>query len=465
MALSGSAVQIILLILSLSILVVLHELGHFIPAKLFGTRVSRFYLFFDFLFPFSKVLNFSLFKKKIGDTEYGIGWFPFGGYVQIAGMIDETQSEEDLDAVPPAEQFRFKPAWQRLIVMIGGVTVNMILAMVIYSGLLWAYGQEYLPMKNATSGIIVADSLGFELGLQNGDKIIALDGKPLENFEDFERNLILDEAKTVTIERNGMKQNLSVQPGFVTKMIKLKKPDLIAPRVPSVIGSLGSSKDGYPAEKAGLKVGDKIVAINDTPVQYFDELADNMQKYKNQTIRLSIDRNGQMISQAITPNKEGKIGVGLYEAKDGKNVDWSKYFKTEKIEYNFLAAIPAGIKMSFQTLGKYFKGIKMIFTSKEVKAKDSLGGFYSMGRIFPKTFDWQSFWSITAMISVILAFMNILPIPMLDGGYVLFILIEMIIGKPVNEKIQNYAQMAGMAFILLLLVYANGLDVFRAFSK
>lgn len=444
-----------LFILSLSILVVLHELGHFIPAKYFGTRVSRFYLFFDFLFPFSKVLNFSLFKKKIGDTEYGIGWFPFGGYVQIAGMVDETQGEEDLDKVPASEQFRYKPAWQRLIIMVGGVSVNMVLAMVIYAGLLWVYGQQYLPMQNATNGIMVADSMAYDLGLQHGDKILQLDGKPVKHFDDFEKELVLNEAKEITVKRGDSTVNLTVKPGFITKLIKAQKPDLIAPRVPCVVQSV---QKGTGAAKAGLKEGDRIVAVDSVPTEFYDQAKAVIVKHAGKTLSLTVQRAGKPVQVKAAVSAEGTLGFR-------PDMDVKKYFETNRVEYTFLAAIPAGIKMSFETLGKYFKGIKMIFTSKEVKASDSLGGFYSMGRIFPKTFDWQSFWSITAMISVILAFMNILPIPMLDGGYVVFLLFEMVTGKPVNEKIQNYAQMVGMAFILFLLVYANGLDAFRAFSK
>jgi regulator of sigma E protease len=277
----------------------------------------------------------------------------------------------------------------------------------------------------------------------------------VDRFEDFEKELILNESKKITVLRGDSSVNLAVKPGFITKLIKSRKPGLIEPRVPCIVES---TQKGSSAEKAGLLPKDKIVGINGAPVNYFDEAKDIIQANKEKPLKLSVERNGQVIEKAVTVSAEGLVGFR-------PDFKLSNYFQTEKTEYNFFSAIPAGIKMSFQTLGKYFKGIRMIFTSDEVKAKDSLGGFYSMGRIFPTTFDWQSFWSITAMISVILAFMNILPIPMLDGGYVLFLLVEMVIGKPVNEKIQYYAQMAGMAFILFLLVYANGLDVFRAFGN
>ncbi|HNY55287.1 MAG TPA: RIP metalloprotease RseP [Chitinophagales bacterium] len=441
-----------LLILSLSILIVLHELGHFIPAKLFGTRVHKFYLFFDFLFPFPNVANFTLFKKKIGDTEYGLGWFPFGGYVQIAGMADETQDAETLNnSEPQPWEFRSKPAWQRLIIMIGGVTVNMVLAMVIFSGLLWKYGEEFLPMKNMTNGIMVVDSLAYEIGLQNGDKIISIDHQPAGNFEEFQKDLVLNEAKNITIERNGQQQDISFKEGFLSKVMKQKKAAFILPRVPSVVAQV---QDASGASKAGLKIGDKITAINSVPTPFYDNVKDQITANKGKQIAVTVDRNGQPVELKGEVSKEGLFGFGTQS--------YAEILKTERVNYNFAAAIPAGIEKSFSTLGNYFKSLKMLFTSKEVKVKDSLGGFISMGKMFPDTFDWEHFWILTATISVILAFMNILPIPMLDGGYVVFLLYEMVRGKPVPDKVQQYAQSIGMFIILGLLLFANGMDVIRA---
>ncbi len=451
-AIGGTATKIILLILSLSILIVLHELGHFIPAKLFGTRVHKFYLFFDFLFPFPNVANFTLFKKKIGDTEYGLGWFPFGGYVQIAGMADETQDAETLNnSEPQPWEFRSKPAWQRLIIMIGGVTVNMVLAMVIFSGLLWKYGEEFLPMKNMTNGIMVVDSLAYEIGLQNGDKIISIDHQPAGNFEEFQKDLVLNEAKNITIERNGQQQDISFKEGFLSKVMKQKKAAFILPRVPSVVAQV---QDASGASKAGLKIGDKITAINSVPTPFYDNVKDQITANKGKQIAVTVDRNGQPVELKGEVSKEGLFGFGTQS--------YAEILKTERVNYNFAAAIPAGIEKSFSTLGNYFKSLKMLFTSKEVKVKDSLGGFISMGKMFPDTFDWEHFWILTATISVILAFMNILPIPMLDGGYVVFLLYEMVRGKPVPDKVQQYAQSIGMFIILGLLLFANGMDVIRA---
>jgi len=451
-AIGGTATKVILLILSLSILIVLHELGHFIPAKLFGTRVHKFYLFFDFLFPFPNVANFTLFKKKIGDTEYGLGWFPFGGYVQIAGMADETQDAEELkNSEPQPWEFRSKPAWQRRIIMVGGVTVNMMLAMVIFTGLLWKYGEEYLPMKNMSNGIMVVDSLAYEIGLQNGDKIIAIDHQPAGNFEEFQKDLVLNEAKNITIERNGQQQDINFKEGFLSKVMKQKKAAFILPRVPGIVAQV---QDGSGAAKAGLKVGDKITAINGVPTPFYDEVKNQITANKGKVIKVTVDRKGQPVEVQGEVSKEGLFGFGTQI--------YSEILKTERVNYNFAAAVPAGIDRAFSTLGNYFKSLKMLFTSKEVKVKDSLGGFISMGKMFPDTFDWEHFWILTATISVILAFMNILPIPMLDGGYVVFLLYEMLRGKPVPDKVQQYAQSVGMFIILGLLLFANGMDVIRA---
>jgi regulator of sigma E protease len=452
-ALGGTATKVILLILSLSILVVLHELGHFIPAKLFGTRVHKFYLFFDFLFPFPNIGNFSLFKKKIGDTEYGIGWFPFGGYVQIAGMADETQDADEMKNTPPQPwEFRSKPAWQRLIVMVGGVTMNMLLAMVIFAGLLWKYGEEFLPMKNMTNGIMVVDSLGYEMGLQNGDKITAIDHKPTGNFEEFQKDLVLNEAKSITIDRNGQQQEVPLKEGMLSKIMKQKKATFIIPRVPSVVAQV---QDGSGAAKAGLKIGDKIVAINDVTTPFYDEVKSEITANKGKNIKMTVERKGSTVELNGEVSKEGMFGFGTQS--------YAELLKTERVNYNLLAAIPAGTERAFATLGNYFKSMKMLFTSKEVKVKDSLGGFVSMGKMFPDTFNWEHFWLLTATISVILAFMNILPIPMLDGGYVVFLLYEMVRGKPLPDKVQQYAQSVGMFIILGLLLFANGMDFIRAF--
>jgi regulator of sigma E protease len=445
-------IQLFYLFLGLSILIILHELGHFIPAKLFKTRVRKFYLFFDFLFPFSKIFPFSIFKKKIGDTEYGLGWFPFGGYVDIAGMVDETTSADDLekDDTPKENQFRFKPAWQRLIIMIGGVTVNMLLAMVIYAGLFWKYGEEYLPIKNMTSGVMVIDSIAYELGLQNGDKLVALDGEPIEYFETFQKELLLNQANTLQIERDGVKKDLSVSKEFLGSLIQKKKELIVAPKLSFIIDTVLPEK---PASKAGLIKGDEILAVNNIQTPMYSDVMRSIKENKGKNIALQIKRNNQLDSLSVTVGQDGKIGVG-------PNFDFSKIYQSEKIDYNFAAAIAKGVMEPFSKLNDYWKSL-MLFSLPKVKVKDNLGGFYSMGKIYPNTWDWKAFWTITALISVILAFMNILPIPMLDGGYIVFLIYEMIVGKPLPEKVQNALQSVGLFIILGLMLLANGMDIIR----
>lgn len=452
-AISGFGVKILLFILSLSILVVLHELGHFIPAKLFGTKVHKFYLFFDFMFPFPNIANFALFKKKIGETEYGIGWFPFGGYVQIAGMADETQDAEALkNSEPQPWEFRTKPAWQRLIIMVGGVTMNMILAMLIYTMIFSIWGKKVLPMKNVEGGIMVVDSsLCAELGLQKGDKLISANHKPFAEFEDFQRSFALEEVKDIQISRRDSTINLIVPTGFTSKVNKLKDLPLVMPRFPAII-DMAASKE---SKSAGFLKGDKIVAINDSSVNYFEDLSPQLNQQKNKIAKITVERNGKHINLNAQVNEDGKLGVQLI-------MDPLKIFKFERTQYNFLSAIPEGIKEAFSKLGKYTKSIVTLFKSKEHKLKDSVGGFGSMISVFPDTLDWEQFWYLTAFISVALAFMNILPIPMLDGGYVLFLIYEIIFRKPLPEKVQNVLQNFGLIFILGLLVITNGLDVAKS---
>jgi regulator of sigma E protease len=336
--------------------------------------------------------------------------------------------------------------------MVGGVTMNMLLAMVIFAGLLWKYGEEFLPMKNMTNGIMVVDSLGYEMGLQNGDKIIAIDHKPTGNFEEFQKDLVLNEAKSITIDRNGQQQEVPLKEGMLSKIMKQKKATFIIPRVPSVVAQV---QDGSGAAKAGLKIGDKIVAINDVTTPFYDEVKSEITANKGKNIKMTVERKGSTVELNGEVSKEGMFGFGTQS--------YAELLKTERVNYNLLAAIPAGTERAFATLGNYFKSMKMLFTSKEVKVKDSLGGFVSMGKMFPDTFNWEHFWLLTATISVILAFMNILPIPMLDGGYVVFLLYEMVRGKPLPDKVQQYAQSVGMFIILGLLLFANGMDFIRAF--
>ena len=445
-------IQIFYLFLGLSLLIILHEMGHFIPAKLFGTRVKKFYLFFDFLFPFSKVLPFSIFKKKIGGTEYGLGWFPFGGYVDIAGMVDETTSEEELDKddTPKEQQFRFKPAWQRLIIMVGGVTVNMVLAMVIYAGLFGVYGEEYLPNKSIKNGIMVVDSIAYDLGLQDGDKLVALDGKPIERFDNFQKDMLFDQAKKLEIERNGEKITLDISREFLGGLIQKKKMQIILPAFPFIVDSVLAGK---PAAAADFQKDDKILSVNQVPTPKYSDASKEISKYPNQEITIQVERNGQAKDLKVTPDSTAKVGIS-------PSLDFKKLYQTETIHYGFFGAIARGIKEPFSKLGDYWNSMKLMALPK-VEIKDNLGGFYSMGKIMPATWDWRAFWTITAFISVILAFMNILPIPMLDGGYIVFLFYEMIVGKPLPEKVQNALQYVGLMIVFGLLIVANGMDIIR----
>jgi regulator of sigma E protease len=427
------------LLLSLSILVVLHEMGHFIPAKLFKTKVEKFYLFFD---PW-----FSLFKFKKGDTEYGVGWLPLGGYVKISGMIDESMDKEQMNQPPQPWEFRSKPAWQRLIIMIGGVTVNLILGFLIYTMILWHWGEQYLPMQNVKYGI-VADSLAQSIGLKDGDKIVSLDNKVPESFEDITRNVILDEVKTIQVERDGQQVNLEIPKGFVNKTIK-RKASIVYPRM---LPTLDSVLTDQPAYKAGLRQGDRVLSVNDTAIGYYHEFQKAIRRDTGKTVQLAVLRGTDTVK--VTTEVPTKGGLGVMARMD-------KQFDIATKTYTFGEAIPAGFNEAISTLVKYVQQLRLIFVSEEVKASESLGGFMTIGSLFPSVWDWQSFWTLTALLSIILAFMNILPIPALDGGHVVFLTYEMITGRKPSEKFMEYAQIVGMVILFGLLLYANGLDIWR----
>jgi len=436
-------IRIAQLLLSLSILVILHEGGHFFFAKLFKTRVEKFYMFFD---PW-----FSLFKFKKGDTEYGIGWIPLGGYVKISGMIDESMDTEQLKQAPQPWEFRSKPAWQRLLIMLGGVLVNVLLAFVIYIFILWGWGERYLPNSALTNGIMV-DSIGQELGLQNGDKILSIDGKTIEQFKKIPAKILLGNPKTIEIERNGQQKTIPINTKLIPQL--LKDPTFIFPRIPFVVSNL---VDNMPAQKAGLQPKDKIVAINNTPIRFFDEAKALFNSYKGQTVSITIERKHETITKEISISSDGKIGI--YHSND---IASTYHFKTK--EYSFFQAIPAGIVKTIQVIDSYIKQLKLIFTPS-TGAYKSVGGFIAIGKIFPGTWDWLSFWSLTAFLSIMLAVLNLLPIPGLDGGHVLFTLWEMVSGKKPSDKFLEYAQMVGLGILLLLVLYANGNDIVKLFMK
>ena len=434
-------VRIAQLLLSLSILVILHEFGHFAFAKLFKTRVEKFYLFFN---PW-----FSIFKFKWGETEYGMGWLPLGGYVKISGMIDESMDKEQLAKPAQPYEFRSKPAWQRLFIMLGGVLVNFILACVILASILFVWGEEYLPTENVKYGI-VCDSAAFEIGLQNGDKILTLDNQQVEKFSNITSKILLDDISTVQISRNGKIMNFPITEEVIPKIIKGKR--FVSYRHPFIIGEFAKESAG---KKAGMQKHDKIIAINGVNTEFFDQFRDEISKYKNQEVEITVLRNGAVNNFQVMLTESGLIGAyaGYLD----------EIFEYRKIEYGLIASIPAGIKKGYKMSGDYLKQFKLIF-KPQTKAYESVGGFITIGKIFPGVWDWQSFWFLTAFLSIMLAILNVLPIPALDGGHVMFLLYEMVSGRKASDKVLEYAQIAGMAILFALLIFANGNDIIKLFK-
>ena len=434
------------LIFSLSILVVLHELGHYIPAKLFKTKVEKFYLFFD---PW-----FSLVKKKVGDTVYGIGWLPLGGYVKIAGMVDESMDKEQMKKPPEPWEFRSKPAWQRLIIMIGGVTVNIILAFVIYSMMLFTWGKDVLPASSvAENGVMVSDVMK-KYGFKDGDKLISIDGKQPYLFSDYQNGILLDNAETVKVNRNGEDTIISI-PSQLPKDVIASKTRMFSPLVEFIAEKFTENSLN---KTCGIKKGDRIIAINGKSVPYFQFFAKELAKDSCREVGLTVMRNGDSLVVNVKVDQYGKIG--LY------NTQFDSLMVMDKKVYSFFESIPAGFIEMTGNLSNYVKQLKYMFTSEGIK---QVGGFGSIGNLFPESFTdddyWQKFWNITALLSVVLAIMNLLPIPALDGGHVLFLFYEIIFRRKPGDKFLEYAQITGMVLLLSLMVYANGKDVVNGFSS
>lgn len=441
-------IKVLQLLLSLSILVVVHEFGHFAAAKLFKTKVEKFYLFFN---PW-----FSLFKFKKGDTEYGIGWLPLGGYVKIAGMIDESLDKEQMSKEPQPWEFRSKPAWQRLIIMLGGVIMNVVLAIVIYIVMMASFGEQYLPTSSVKYGIHV-DSLGVEMGLQTGDKILSVDGNEVENFMRIPAYIIMEQAKTVQVDRNGEFIDIQIPSGFLSRLIKSENPGFIMPRMPIRIS--GFAKESSALE-AGLKEKDWILSINNKEITFFDRFSyfsDTVKAHTSDVIDVLIDREGQQIRYQVNVNDDGLVGISV-------GADPENDFIWVNKKYGLLAAIPAGFKKANDGIANYLKQLKLLF-SPEIQAYKSVGGFLRIGSIFPSTWDWIRFWELTAFLSIMLAVLNILPIPALDGGHVLFLFYELIARRAPSDKFLEYAQMVGMFLLFSLLILANGNDIYHYFIK
>jgi regulator of sigma E protease len=439
-------IKILQFVMSLSILVVIHELGHFTLAKVFKTRVEKFYLFFD---PW-----FSLFKFKKGDTEYGIGWLPLGGYVKISGMIDESMDKEQMKLPPEPYEFRSKTSLQRLLIMTGGVVFNFISAMLIYVFVLFAWGETYLPTSNVKYGI-VTDSVGYAIGLRNGDKILTVDNQHIENFLQITPDIVLNNRKTIQVERDGNVMNIEISKEFIPKMLKGKgQIDLRTPFSPYVISTFEKESA---SKMAGVLPGDELLGLDSLRFQYFDQFKKYLSENKNHPVVLNLLRKGEKINIPVTPSSGGLLGIS-------PSVSLGEIFDFKTIKYGFFQSIPAGINKGFKTIGDYLKQFKLIF-SRNTKAYESLGGFITIGSIFPGVWDWQAFWNLTAFLSIILAVMNILPIPALDGGHVMFLLFEVITGRKPSDKFLEYAQIAGMILLFSLLLFANGNDILKLIRR
>lgn len=437
-------VKIVQLLLSLSILVIVHEFGHFAAAKIFKTRVEKFYLFFN---PW-----FSIFKFTYKGTEYGMGWLPLGGYVKISGMIDESMDKEAMKLPPQDYEFRSKPAWQRLIIMLGGVFMNVVLAFVIYIGMLTVFGEQYLPTSEVNRYGIATDSLSREFGLRNGDKILMVDGQFIEDFSKIPITIILENARIIEVERAGQKQQIQLPENAVGRLVKHDSPLFLSFRIPFIAGAFPEESV---ARDAGMKAGDTILGINGITMKYFQDFRDGVQQYKNQDVVVNIKRGNDSLALAMTVPEEGLIGV--YPSSQ-----LSDFFVFNEKSYNLLEAIPAGMRKTVDGIGGYLKQLKLL-VSPEVKAYESVGGFIAIGSIFPADFHWESFWRLTAFLSIMLAVLNLLPIPALDGGHVMFLFYEIIAGRKPSDKFMEVAQIVGMVLLFSLLIFANGNDVLKLF--
>jgi len=426
------------LILSLSILVTLHELGHFVPARLFGARVEKFFLFFDW--------KFALWKRQVGDTVFGVGWIPLGGYVKISGMIDESMDRDQMARPPQPWEFRAKPAWQRLIIMVGGVTVNLLLGMLIYIAVLFTWGRDYLPLENATYGLHPSSVLK-EQGLRDGDRVIAVQGHEVRSIEEVGKAILIDGARELVVEREGHRMQVSLSADVADRIMDRNEKGLFTPCVPFFVDTL--MPDGT-ARDSGLRKGDRLVAVNGKPTPWFAQFREAMGGLKGQQATIGVLRGVDTLQVVVQVSDQGLIGVG--------NRPPEAYFTFAKERYGLLSSIPAGIAYGWNTLGGYVSSLKLLASASGVK---QMGGFGSIGGLFSPTWDWQVFWNMTAFLSIILAFMNILPIPALDGGHVVFLLYEMVFRRAPNQKVLEVAQLVGMVLLLALLLLANGNDLVK----
>ena len=428
------------LILSLAILVVLHELGHFIPAKIFKTRVEKFYLFFD--------VKFSLFKKKIGETVYGIGWLPLGGYVKISGMIDESFDKEQMSKPPQPWEFRSKPTWQRLIIMLGGVAVNLIVGFALYMMILFVWGKDYVPQENMPNGFDPSP-VAIEIGFEQGDKLVDVDGEPLENVLDINRNLFLRPVEYVTVSRSdGTTNQINIPEDFGDKMFKSGQYRPLNPLIRATVDSVSVES---PAYNAGINAGDLIIKANTDNINTWQEFINWMDNNNDKIINMTLQRNEGIYETTLQRDIGGTIGV--WKLNTG--------IKPVHRDLTLTESIAEGFDYGYWTLYDYVSQFQFVFTKE---GASQLGGFGTIGSLFPAKWDWRNFWSTTALISIILAFMNILPIPALDGGHVMFLCYEMVTGRKPSDKFLEYAQVIGFFLLIALVLYANGNDLFRWIS-
>jgi len=433
-------------LLSLSLLIVLHELGHFIPAKLFKTRVEKFYLFFD--------VKYSLFKKKIGDTVYGIGWLPLGGYVKISGMIDESMDKEQMAQPPQPWEFRSKPSWQRLIIMLGGVTVNFILAAVIYIFMAFSYGDSDIDAKSIKDGYMITNPLLIELGLQTGDNITAINDQEIVNYSDLKKNLLA--AQLVSFERNGVPMTVSFPEDFLGQLSSSKSRSFFELRQPYVVAGFEESSLNKDQD---LQKGDVLTSLNGTMLKYFDEFEVFVADYKGQTVNATVYRAGETLNKTLQVNADGKLGI--YTGASYSAIQDLGYYKIVENEYTFGESVGVGLNRFTSQMSAYWMQLKLIF-SPSTGAYKGVGGFKAIFDIFPDTWSWEAFWGITAFLSIMLGVLNLLPIPALDGGHVMFLLYEMVSGRKPSDKFMEYAQTAGFFILIGLVLFANGNDVFKA---
>lgn len=439
-------VKALQLILSLSILVLVHEFGHFIFARIFKVRVEKFYLFFD---PWFSIFKF---KPKNSDTEYGVGWLPLGGYCKISGMIDESMDKEAMAQPPKPYEFRSKPAGQRLMIMVAGVLFNFLLALFIYSMVLFTWGDTFLPLKNVKAGMDYSETF-HNVGFQDGDILLKADDTELERFgEDCFRRVL--NAQTVTVLRGGVETVIPIPEDMAQRVMRDKK-GFASYRFPMVVRELGKTESGEsPAAVAGLQPGDSIVSINGIVTPSFYEVGEVLAQNKDKDVLVGFYRAG--IPQTLTLHTDTAGKMGIY------SVSPFDMYQTVTRKYGFFESFPAGVMLGVNTLKGYVSDMKYVFTKE---GASSLGGVGTIGSLFPAEWDWHSFWMKTAFLSIILAFMNILPIPALDGGHVMFLLYEVIARRKPSDKFLEYAQVTGMFLLFALLIYANGNDIFRFFFK